>query len=129
SYGPNSSGVVLADGKINFESNVTICGSNGGVLGSCNTENGSYLMFLSTDPSQDENDPAMEADSNILTSILYANNGTIKLNSNVHVKEVTSYKLVLESNAEVTYETGLASVLFISGPGGTFQILSWQEIP
>lgn len=128
-YGANNSGTVIADGMISFESNITICGSNGGVLGSCNAENGSYIMFLSTDPSQDENDPAIEADSNILTSILYASAGAIKLNSNVSIKEVTGYKLVLESNAVVTYETGLASVRFSSGPGGTFRINSWQEIP
>ncbi|OGY25278.1 MAG: hypothetical protein A2Z11_02850 [Candidatus Woykebacteria bacterium RBG_16_43_9] len=128
SYGANSSGTVVTDGEIEIDSNVTICGSNGGVLGSCNTENGSYIMLLSTSPNTSETDPAIEADSNILTSILYASAGAVKLNSNVHVKEVTGYMLRLESNATVTYETGLANVQFTSGPGGTFKINSWQEI-
>ncbi|OGY27876.1 MAG: hypothetical protein A2Z42_02225 [Candidatus Woykebacteria bacterium RBG_19FT_COMBO_43_10] len=86
-------------------------------------------MFLTTNPAASDAAPAMVADSNILTSILYASDGAIKLNSNVHVKEVTGYKLILESNATVTYETGLANVNFTSGPGGAFQINSWQEIP
>ncbi|OGY22780.1 MAG: hypothetical protein A2172_01880 [Candidatus Woykebacteria bacterium RBG_13_40_15] len=128
SYGANSSGTVVADGQIVINSNVTICGSNGGTLGSCNPENGSYLMLLSTSSKTGDTDPAVEAFSNILTSILYASAGAIKLNSNVHVKEVTGYMLRLESNATVTYETGLASVIFSSGPGGSFQINSWQEI-
>ena len=127
SYGANGSSTVIADGQIKIDSNITICGSNGGVLGSCNPENGSYIMFLSTFPF-DPTEDAIVADSNILTSILYANNGAIRLNSNVHVKEVTGYGLRLESNATVTYETGLASVQFTSGPGGAFKIHSWQEI-
>jgi len=128
SYGADGSAPIVADGKIVIQSNTTICGSNGGVLGSCNPENGSYIMFLSTDPSTSDTDPAIEAFSNILTSILYAQYGAVKLNSNVHVKEVTGYMLRLESNATVTYETGLASVNFTSGPGGAFRVLSWQEI-
>lgn len=127
-YGPDSSGVVLASGKVNIESNITICGSNGGTSGSCNPENGSYLMLITNDPSTLDADPAMVADSNILTSVLYAHRGAIKLNSNVHVKEVTGYSLILESNATVTFETGLASVVFSSGPGGSFNINSWIEI-
>ena len=86
-------------------------------------------MLLSTSTKTSDTDPAVEAFSNILTSILYASAGAIKLNSNVHVKEVTGYMLRLESNATVTYETGLANVNFTSGPGGAFQIKSWQEIP
>jgi len=128
SYGSDESAVVLADGKIIINSNITICGSNGGSSGSCNPENGSYIMFLSADPSTSDTDPAIEAFSNILTSILYANNGAVKLNSNVHVKEVTGYMLRLESNATVTYETGLANVNFSSGPGASFNINSWEEI-
>ena len=71
----------------------------------------------------------MVADSNILTSVLYSTQGAIKLNSNVHVKEVTGYGIILESNATVTFESGLASVKFTSGPGAVFKINSWQEIP
>jgi hypothetical protein len=127
-YGPDSSGVVLASGKVDIESNVNICGSNGGTSSSCNPENGSYLMLVTNDPSTDDADPAMVADSNILTSVLYAHQGAIKLNSNVHVKEVTGYSLILESNATVTFETGLASVVFSSGPGGAFKINSWLEV-
>ncbi|MDP2720822.1 MAG: hypothetical protein Q8O75_02680 [bacterium] len=132
SFGADGSAVVLAGdtgntGQIVINSNVTICGSNGGVLGSCNTENGSYIMFLSTfpfDPTQD----AILAYSNILTSILYANNGAIRLNSNVRVKEVTGYGLRLESDATVTFETGLGSVVFTTGPGAVFKINSWEEV-
>ena len=130
SYGANGSGVVFADpGKVFINSNITICGSNGGVLGSCNTENGSYIMLLTTNTSTADANPAMVADSNILTSVLYSTQGAIKLNSNVDVKEVTGYGIILESNATVTFESGLASVKFTSGPGAVFKINSWQEIP
>lgn len=122
SFGDNS-GVIVADGKIDLNSNSTVCGSAGGIVGSCNSGVDSYLMLLSTKTGS-----AISANSNSIASILYANNGTIELNSNAHFKEVTGYGLQINSNATVTYESGLADVNFSSGPGGTFNINSWQEV-
>jgi len=50
------------------------------------------------------------------------------MENNAILKEVSAYKIHLKNNAEVVYETGLANVLFSSGPGGGFEIKSWMEI-
>lgn len=126
-YGTESGVIFSDDGKIFIDSNVTVCGSEGGIIGSCNVSSGSYLMFLSTFPL-DPVTPAIDMNSNTSTAILYTNNGAVRLNSNIDVFEVTAYKLKISSNASVTYESGLADVNFFSGPGGTFKIKSWQEV-
>ncbi len=127
SFGTES-GTIVADGKILFSSNVTVCGSAGGIIGSCNAGNGSYVMFLSTNSSVDPASPAIDMGSNTDAAILYTNNGMIQINSNIGILEATAYKLRINSNAIVTYESGLADVIFSSGPGGVFNIISWKEI-
>lgn len=128
-YGPDG-GVIVVDGKISVSSNITFCGSEGyKQIGECNPSSGSsYLMALSTKSSQDSSDLAIESNSATETAIFYANNGFIQLNSNSNVKEVTSFGLIMDSNAIITYETGLANVRFSSGPGAGWDVLSWIEI-
>lgn len=127
SFGDESA-TVVADGKMIFDSNVTVCGSEGGIIGSCNAGNDSYTMFLSTNNSLDPASPAIDMSSNTTAAILYTNSGMIQLNSNIDILEATAYKLRINSNATVTYESGLADIDFSSGPGGVFSIISWEEI-
>ncbi|MFZ5559201.1 MAG: hypothetical protein ACOZAL_00145 [Patescibacteria group bacterium] len=127
SYGSLSDAMV-ANGQISISSNVIICGSEGFVGGGCGSSVGSYLMMLSTNSSVDPASPAIYATSNTKTAILYASQGSIVLSSNADLKEATAYALRLSSNAEVTYETGLADVKFTSGPGASWQIIDWKEI-
>lgn len=125
-FGINS-GIIIADGLVSTESNVIICGAEGYGGSNCNPSIGSFLMILSTNSSLDPDFPAIESDSNSDAAIIYADNGLIKLNSNAQLKEVTGYALHLDSNAVVTYETGLADVRFTSGPSGGWEIISWEE--
>ena len=127
SFGTES-GHIVSDGKIVIDSNVTVCGSAGGSIGSCNPSNDSYVMFLSTNSSVDPISPAIDMSSNTTLAILYAHNGMAVVNANTNVFEVTAYQLKINSNAEVTYVSGLADVNFSSGPGGTFTINSWAEV-
>jgi len=128
SYGSDS-GIIIADGKISLSSNVAICGSEGyDKGGKCFTNEGSFLMILSTNNSLDPSSPAIEAVSNSKAAILYTNNGMISLDSNAELKEITGYALHFDSNAEVTYESGLADIRFKSGPGGGWSIVSWKEV-
>ena len=60
--------------------------------------------------------------------VSYASHGQITLQQSVSVKEVTAYKIILQNSANVTYDTGLPSVLFESGPAGGYDITSWKEI-
>lgn len=119
SYG-SKSGVLIADpSKIIVENNAILQGSG---------EAGSYLMLLSTNSSQIEDDPAIFVKNNAMAAIFYTTQGSITLNNNMEVREVTGYKIFLKPNAEIKYETGLIDALFTSGAGGSWKVASWREI-
>jgi len=44
------------------------------------------------------------------------------------VTEATGYKLKLDNNAVITYESGLINSQFSAGPQGGWEIASWQEV-
>jgi Tfp pilus assembly protein PilX len=60
--------------------------------------------------------------------VAYAAHGLIQLSQSVSVKESTAYKISLSQSANVTYDTGLPSVLFSSGPSGGYDIWDWKEV-
>ncbi len=113
SYG-SSSGVVLSDGVITVNSNANLKGSG---------QTGSYILILSTSLSGS----AIGVGSNSTGAIFYTSNGGVSINSNATVREVTGYSVSLGSNATLQYESGLANVFFSSGPGGSWQVESWQQ--
>ncbi len=133
SYGGNS-GVIIADnignetagGVITTSNNAIICGSNGynSLSGTCNASNGTYIMLLSTHSGATN---AINISNNASGAIFYAFAGIANVSNNASVKEVTAYKLILANNATVTYESGLENATFSSGPGGGWEIISWNE--
>ena len=70
---------------------------------------------------------AVNIGNNVEGAIFYASQGSVEVSNNVAVKEVTAYKLELENNAVVTYESGLYDAKFSSGPGVSWQLISWAE--
>ena len=60
--------------------------------------------------------------------ILYAGHGLIELAQNISLKEVTAYKILIKNTAQVTYESGLANLLFTNGPGGDFEMDWYREV-
>jgi cytoskeletal protein CcmA (bactofilin family) len=117
SYG-SLSGVIIADGIITVENNVIISGSG---------QPGSYVLILST--KSDTTNPVIDIRNNSAGSaIYYANSGLIYLKNNMVAREVTGYKIQIENNAEIQYESGLEEANFSSGPGGSWEIVSWREI-
>lgn len=120
------SGVLIADGKIDIKPGVSLEGSG---------EEGSYLLILSTNPSQDQAAPAINIDNTTLGGIFYTPNtynggdgGLIVIRNNVSTRQVTGYKIFLEENAVVNYEYGLQDAEFSTGPGGSWEVASWKEI-
>jgi len=116
SYGGNS-GVIVVDGTANVSNNCSFSGS--GV-------SGSYIMLLSAKDAPTEN--VMTIDNNATGVIYYASNGRIKFSNNAAAKEATAYGITLDNNAVITYESGLSSVSFSSGPSGGYDIVSWEEV-
>lgn len=113
SYG-SLSGVILADGTISLENNSTSSGS-----GQAN----SYLMYLSTSALN----PALTIKNNAHADIIYTSAGWLDVENNADLREITGYGIHLENNARITYELGLRSALFTSGPGGGWDVTSWKE--
>lgn len=117
-YG-STSGIIVADGRIAIQNNAIVRGSG---------EEGSYLLVLSTNNSLDPASPALLVGNNVEGAVLYASSGLIFVSNNVLAREITGYKIKLNNNAEIRYESGLESTLFTSGSGGSWQVSSWKEI-
>ncbi|MCR4322757.1 MAG: hypothetical protein NUV61_01575 [Candidatus Azambacteria bacterium] len=127
--------VVIADnpaqqsttGTVLVQNGVRICGSAGYNAGTntCNPSNGSYIMFLST---YNGTDNAIALKNNSDGAIFYASAGTLEIEQTASAKQITGYKVELENNAAITYESGLQSVNFSSGPSAGWKISSWKEV-
>lgn len=85
---------------------------------------GSFVFLIS------QNNSAETGGSNVAVSIsqgasalvAYAAHGLVNLSQTVSVKEATGYRIALSNSASVTYDTGLPSTVFESGPGGSWEI-------
>jgi len=124
-YGENSC-LVIADGWIHVA-------NNGQFLGSGTP--GSFTMLLTTlactgssGVGCGHHGGAIDAHNNATGVIFYASNGMINLHNGVSLTEVTAYKLRMENNAVITYESGLANAKFSSGPTGGFSVKDWREV-
>ncbi|MDP2821036.1 MAG: hypothetical protein Q8O39_02445 [bacterium] len=117
-YGSNS-GVIITDEEILLENNVITRGSS---------QKESYLMLLSTSPSLELGDPAIEMKNNAQSDILYTSRGAISLINSANLRSIYATKLFLQNNVVLSYEVGLESVEFFSGPSRGWKVISWKEI-
>lgn len=134
SFGTGSA-VILADypadttlkGTIRTTNGVVICGSAGydSGTGQCNPSGGSFIMMLSTYSGTSK---ALAIENNVEGGIFYAAYGSAELENNASVKEIIAYKLELENNVTIVYESGLANANFTSGPGASWKINDWKEV-
>lgn len=114
-----SGSVILTDGKVDIVNNADLQGSG---------EPGSYILCISIDPSQDPANPAINLNNNATGAVFLATDGILKVNQNMSVRALTGYKIIVENNGSVIYDTGLAGAQFTSGPSGGWQIVKWKEI-
>lgn len=117
-YG-NTSGVIVADDPDARESKGLIVFSNNGNLRG-NANPGTYIMTVSMNADAAFTATAIDVSNNLTAGVLYAPYGKIHISNNAQLKEVTAQRLHLDNNASVQYETGLANVIFSSGPGGAW---------
>ncbi len=118
SYG-SFSGVIVADGRITAGNNAILRGSG---------ETGSYLLILSTNNSLNPSSPAISVGNNAEGAIFYTTSGLIYLSNNMKAREITGYKIKIDNNVEVQYESGLQNPIFSNGPGGSWKVGNWKEI-
>ena len=114
-YG-STSGIIISDSLVLLNNNSVSTGSG---------QAGSYLMYISTSPSLQ----AIEVrQGNTEATIAYTNTGTVLLDNGANLRDAVAYRLHIKQNATITYETGLQSAVFTSGPGGGWVVTGWKEI-
>lgn len=128
SLGVNSV-AIIADNPSNRTTSSKIELENSAQFQNSGTE-GSYILFVSQNNSAQNggSEKAIRAENNIFGDVLvYAGHGEVHLKDNISLREVSAYKIRLSNSAQVVYKTGLANLLFTSGPSGGYSIDKWME--
>ncbi|MDO8482827.1 MAG: hypothetical protein Q7S86_03345 [bacterium] len=94
-------------------------------------DSNSFLLLVSQNKSAETggSNPAITISNSAGGKLLlYAGHGLIQLSNSVTLKEVTAYKISVNNSAQVVYESGLANLLFSSGPAGGYVFDKWREV-
>ncbi len=110
----STSGVIIVDGISGFGNSNKLDGTGVG---------NSILMLLSTYDSRTNGISAITVNNSGNTAVLYADKGIIEPGNSNNFKELTGWKIKLTNSSTISYETGLSSTLFSSGPSGSFTLV------
>lgn len=126
-FGENSS-FIIADDPENRQNKGVILIRQGGQFQGSGTS-GSYLLGISRNNSAASGGSvvAISAGNSSVSGIFYAPQGLIEIQNEINVKGATAYKLLMKNESSVTYESGLADLLFTSGPTAGWNLVDWQE--
>ena len=94
-------------------------------------EDGSLIMLVSRNSSAEGGGSVSGIDLQQSASgdiFLYSNHGKVSISQSSILKEVTGWLINLKNTAEVVYDQGLASSIFDTGPGGSWDVTSWKEV-
>lgn len=117
SMGANGVAIVADSTSSPSTEGVVNIGNNADIVG--NNFPGSYPLVLSTNTSNN----AISLNNNTAGAIYYASNGIVNVSNNAGAYQLTGYGINLNNNSIITYQSGLASVTFSNGPGG-----SWAKV-
>lgn len=83
---------------------------------------GSFVFMISQNNSAESggSTAAISQGQSATALVAYASHGLISFSNTANVKEATGYKITLKNSANVTYDSGLPSTLFESGPGASW---------
>ncbi len=126
---PGKSVVIVADNPSNKLTSSKITLQNDTIYNGSGS--GSYIFFVSQNNSYElgGSEVAINGKNNVSGSlVLYGGHGEILIENGISLKEVTGYRIHSKNNTVVTYESGLASPLFTSGPAGSLSVQSWREV-
>ncbi len=112
---------IIADNPANRISSSKISVKNSASFQDSGTA-GSFVLLVSQNNSAENggSTPAIELTNSASAMVAYAAHGLIPLENSISLKEVTAYKIHLKNSANVRYDTGLANVIFDSGPGASW---------
>lgn len=130
SYGNESEKVIVDNPSDRITSSRITVQNSAQILGSGTS--GSYLMLISQNNSAElgGNQIAIQPKNGADASIYYAAHGKLLIENSTALKEATAYAVHMKNSSTLTYETGLASTQFSSGPGGSWQVVrgTWRKI-
>lgn len=121
-----SSAVIVTDGRVKA--------SGGGQFQGSGTS-GSYILLVTTSECPysgscggGSGDSAIDVSGGTGAVVLNAQKGDIEFTGGAQAKQATGYKIKMNGGTTVQYEAGLANQNFTSGPSGSWNINSWQEV-
>lgn len=121
SFGAND-GVLITDNPLTLTGNSAFQGSG---------TTGSYIVLLTTSTAGAtgcSSPYAISLSGNAGAVILAAPGGAIQLTSNASINNAVAYRMCIDSNASVSYDSGKANTNIDTGVSGQWTINSWQEI-
>ncbi|KKU04288.1 MAG: hypothetical protein UX06_C0023G0003 [Candidatus Giovannonibacteria bacterium GW2011_GWA2_45_21] len=119
---------IIADNPSNQTSSSKISASNSAEFQGAGAN--SYILLISQNKSAEQGGgtSAIDVSNSVFGKVLvYAGHGKIAISNTVNLKEVTAYRIEINNSAKVIYETGLANLLFTTGPSGGYTIDEWRE--
>jgi len=79
--------------------------------------------------STDNADPAIQTENNANTKIVFfSNTGVLKIKNKTQLKAAAAYKIKIDNNASITYDSAVGTVLLGSGGEGGWNVQDWQEV-
>ncbi len=122
--------IIQADNSLGSESSMLVTEQKvtlGNSITLNNNTRGGYLLIATTSSATDAINIGNSSDN--INGPLYAPNGTISIGNNAHAVAFTGAGITTGNNTILTYDEGLASTSFSTGPGGgwTLQKGSLQE--
>ncbi len=136
SYG-NSSGIIIADHKTdrsdsNFGTITVRQGSKISGIDKNNPKTPSYIMMFSTESPPNPWDwllqffvHAITIEQGSVGGVFYAPFGSLHLQQNAQARAIATAGLLIDQNAIVDYDGGLANSSFAGGPAGPWTITEW----
>ena len=120
---------IIADNPSNRLTSSVVTVEQGAEFEGSGSE-GSFVFIISQNKSAETGGgvAAITLQQGASALVVYASHGLINLTQSVGVKEITAYKISLFNTASVTYDRGLPSTVFSSGPTGGYSITDWGEI-
>ncbi len=127
SLGGNSVALIADDPSDRLEGSTINISNNISLLG---TGTGSSAIVLVSLNEAGEDWTAINYNNNGAQNdaVFYAPQGLVNLNNNASISALIAYFANVNNNTEIIYKSGLASMLFSSGPSGGFEIGGWKEI-
>lgn len=120
---------VIADNPLNRSTASLVTISNSTTFQGSGTP-GSFFFLISANNSSESGGSTVGIylqNSAQGPVVLYTNHGKVSIANSSQLKSVTGYLINIKNSAVISYDDGLESSLFDTGPGGSWNVVDWKE--